>query len=60
MPEIQPESERQLPLRPPECPTCRKPMQLEDMLPHEKYVNLRHAKFVCECGRRSETLVADL
>src|SRR5262245_19155413 len=44
--------------RPAWCPACHKPMHLESAKADKKYPKLRHVMFVCDCGRKSDQLVA--
>ena len=44
--------------RPPSCPTCHKPMRFESAKADKQYRKLRHVIFVCDCGRKSDQLVA--
>ena len=34
-------------------------MRFESAVPDKTYPNLRHARFVCECGRSTDQLIAD-
>jgi len=45
--------------RPPVCPNCRKPMRFVLSRPDKTHYNLRHALFVCDCGRISDQLSAE-
>jgi len=47
------------PIKSPICPSCNKPMRFESAVPDKTYPNLRHARFVCECGRSTDQLIAD-
>jgi hypothetical protein len=42
----------------PKCSACGKQMRLERVEPHSRYTNLDRHIFACECGERSEFLVA--
>jgi len=44
--------------RPPWCPACHKAMRLVSANPDKKHPKLRHVIFVCDCGRKSDQLVA--
>jgi hypothetical protein len=44
-------------IRPPACPDCLKPMRLTTSEPDAGYSNLRHALFVCDCGRASDQVI---
>jgi hypothetical protein len=46
------------PVKPPLCPDCGVFMRLENAIPDEHY-KLRHMIFVCDCGRKSDQLVAE-
>ena len=43
----------------PVCPTCAKAMRLEGLAPDRTYRDLSHMMYMCDCGRRSDQLVAD-
>jgi hypothetical protein len=43
----------------PICPTCTKSMRLVTAEPITPYINLKHAKFECDCGFTSDGLIAD-
>ena len=43
----------------PICPTCAKPMRLVSSEPIAPYINLRRAKFGCECGHLSDAMLAE-
>jgi len=47
-----------LPKRP-ICPACGREMRLQSTTPDERYINLKHVIFVCDCGRSSEQVVVD-
>jgi hypothetical protein len=47
------------PVRPPVCPDCSKPMRFVLSKPDKTHCNLRHALFVCDCGRISDQLSAE-
>ena len=42
----------------PKCPACGKQMRLDRAVPDSRYTNLDRHIFACECGERSELLVA--
>jgi hypothetical protein len=48
-----------LPIRPPICPDCLKPMRFVTSEAEKTHDILRHVLFVCDCGRSSDQLVAD-
>jgi hypothetical protein len=50
--------DRLLPVRPPVCPDCRMPMRFATAERDRTYFKLRHAIFVCDCGRASDQLIA--
>jgi hypothetical protein len=43
----------------PVCPTCDRPMSLEGVTSDRTHSDLSHMIYVCDCGRRSDQLVAD-
>ena len=43
-----------LPLRPPTCPDCLKPMHFFASLPDGVVTDLWHVMFKCDCGRTSD------
>jgi hypothetical protein len=43
----------------PVCPTCARPMRLEGLASDRTYRDLSHMMYVCDCGRRSDQLIAD-
>jgi hypothetical protein len=45
-------------IKAPVCPDCSTPMKLKTALPDERYTNISHAIFECDCGRTSDHLVA--
>jgi hypothetical protein len=48
------------PIRAPVCPDCHKPMHFRTSEPDRAIPNLRHAMFVCDCGRASDQVVSEL
>jgi hypothetical protein len=50
--------DRLLPVRPPVCLGCRMPMRFATAERDRTYFKLRHAIFVCDCGRASDQLIA--
>jgi len=48
-----------LPIRPPICPDCVKPMRFVISKLEKTHDILRHVMFVCDCGRCSDQLIAD-
>ena len=44
----------------PICPTCAKPMRVQSSAPDRTYHNLQQVIFVCDCGRTTEVIVADM
>src|SRR5258706_12588926 len=47
------------PVRSPVCPDCRKPMRFTSAKPDRTLLNLRHALFMCDCGRVSDQVIMD-
>jgi hypothetical protein len=45
-------------LNSPVCPDCGKPMRLETAEPHDQFVNIKHMRFRCNCGRTIDPLIA--
>jgi hypothetical protein len=43
----------------PTCPACDKPMRLVSAVPAMMYRNLKQAHFECDCGWKSDALIAD-
>jgi hypothetical protein len=48
------------PVRCPACPGCRKKMRFAFVEPDKTHRNLRHAIFLCDCGRISDQVIADI
>src|SRR5262249_51390986 len=46
-------------MHPPLCPSCGKVMHFVSAVPITPYINLRRAKFECNCGTNKDALVAD-
>jgi hypothetical protein len=42
----------------PVCPDCSTPMKLKSALPDERYTNISHVIFECDCGHTIDQLVA--
>ena len=57
LPQLQTLIEKRL-MRAPWCPTCRKTMRFERANADNEYPKLRHVIFVCNCGRKSDQLIA--
>ena len=57
LPRLQTLIEKRL-MRAPWCPTCHKAMRFEGAKADEEYPKLRHVMFVCNCGRKSDQLIA--
>ena len=47
------------PIKLPICPDCEVRMRLESGLPDAHYTNLWHMIFICDCGRKTDQLIAD-
>jgi hypothetical protein len=47
-------------IKAPICPDCRKPMRFRTSEPDKTDANLRNAMFVCDCGRASDQIIAEL
>jgi hypothetical protein len=46
------------PIKLPVCPDCRTCMRLDRASPDNRYRNLHHMIFICECGRTTDQLIA--
>ena len=57
LPQLQALIEKRL-MRAPWCPTCHKSMRFESAMADTEYPKLRHVIFGCDCGRKSDQLIA--
>jgi RNase P subunit RPR2 len=57
MPDLQPESDPS-PIKSPICPQCKKAMRFQSALADLRYRNLNHMVFKCDCGWKTDQVIA--